>query len=57
MEIYIKFADGTERIIKIDCDKKDIIYDQEDNGITKIYVKDELVHIFNLNEICHMQFK
>lgn len=57
MEIYIKFADGTERIIKIDCDKKDIIYEQEDNGITKMYVKDELVHIFNLNEICHMQFK
>lgn len=56
MEMFIKFADGDSQIIKLDCVKEEVAYEEEETGIAKIYIKDELVHIVNLNHVAYVQF-
>lgn len=56
MEMFIKFADGDTQVIKLDCAKEEVAYEEEETGIAKIYIRDELVHIVNLNHVAYVQF-
>ena len=54
--MFIKFADGDSQVIKLDCAKEEVAYEEEETGIAKIYIRDELVHIVNLNHVAYVQF-
>lgn len=55
MRIEILYPNEEWQTIDLDCDKQDIGY-QEDDGIAKIFVKDELTHIINLNHVAFVRF-